>query len=562
MILQGYQRLAAPGGVIERAGFLTRVVWTIRGAVQAFGGTPLPYGIGDWYWIPSRAIPAPGEVEPITEFPFFTVLYGDLHAHLFALPVALFVIVWVISVVTGRANFKGVLGWIVGLSLGGLAIGAMYPLNLSDIYTYLPLGLVAIGYALVRYHTGGTGKWLPDLSSSSKRILITVGAIALLIALSFMIYMPYRWWYGQAYSSVEMWKGLRTPLSSYLIHWGLFLFLIVSWMMWETRQWLASTPLSSLRKLEPYKLWIELAGLLLILSVFVFLFLEVWIVWLVLPLAVWAGVLIFRPGLPDEKRIVLFLFGTSLVITLMVEVIVVRGDIGRMNTVFKFYLQGWTMLAVSAAAALGWTLQALPAWYSRWRNAWQFVVILLVAGAALYPLLGGLAKIEDRMAPEAPNTLDGMAFMPFAEYTETWGVMDLSEDYNAIRWMQENIEGSPVIVEANLRNLYRWGSRFSIYTGLPGVVGWEWHQQQQRALLPGNWVSERIAEVDNFYTTTDVQQALDFLQKYNVRYVVLGQQERGHYAGEGLEKFPREDGILWHTVFADGETVIYEVSEQ
>ncbi|MGD9092779.1 MAG: DUF2298 domain-containing protein, partial [Anaerolineales bacterium] len=191
MILHGYQRLAAPGGVIEGAGFLTRVVWTIRGAVQAFGGTPLPYGIGDWYWIPSRAIPAPGEVEPITEFPFFTVLYGDLHAHLFALPVALFVIAWVISVVIGRANFKGVLGWIVGLSLGGLAIGAMYPLNLSDIYTYLPLGLVAIGYAVGRYHTGGTGKWLPDLSSSSQRILITVGAIVLLVALSFAIYLPY-----------------------------------------------------------------------------------------------------------------------------------------------------------------------------------------------------------------------------------------------------------------------------------------------------------------------------------------------------------------------------------
>jgi uncharacterized membrane protein len=217
------------------------------------------------------------------------------------------------------------------------------------------------------------------------------------------------------------------------------------------------------------------------------------------------------------------------------------------------------MFAISAAAALGWLLVAFPRWNPSWRIAWQFVFIFMVAGAALYPLMGGMAKVEDRMAPETPFTLDGMAFMENAEYREVWGVMDLSQDYRAIRWMQENVVGSPVIVEANLRNLYRWGSRFSNYTGLPGVVGWEWHQQQQRAILPGNWVSDRIEEIDNFYTTTDMQQARDFLRKYDVSYIILGQQERGHYAGDGLAKFPAAEGVLWRTVYHDGETMIYEV---
>jgi uncharacterized membrane protein len=170
-----------------------------------------------------------------------------------------------------------------------------------------------------------------------------------------------------------------------------------------------------------------------------------------------------------------------------------------------------------------------------------------------------MAKVKNRMSPDAPHTLDGMAYMQYAEYSDEWGPMDLSQDYRAIRWMQENVKGSPVIVEANLRNLYRWGSRFSVYTGLPGVVGWEWHQQQQRALLPGSIVSNRIQEINSFYTTTDLQAARDFLRKYNVSYIVLGQQERGHYAGPGLDKFPAANGVLWSRVYQDEQTEIYEV---
>ncbi len=122
------------------------------------------------------------------------------------------------------------------------------------------------------------------------------------------------------------------------------------------------------------------------------------IAWFVLPLAAWAGVLLLRPDLPDSKRFVLFLVGTGLVLTLMVEVVVVVGDIGRMNTVFKFYLQVWTLFAVSAAASLGWLLQAQPGWYPRARAAWLAILGALVFGAALFPLLGGMAKIRDRMA--------------------------------------------------------------------------------------------------------------------------------------------------------------------
>jgi uncharacterized membrane protein len=183
-------------------------------------------------------------------------------------------------------------------------------------------------------------------------------------------------------------------------------------------------------------------------------------------------------------------------------------------------------------------------WLPGWRISWQAAFGFLVFSAALFTLYGTMAKIKDRWVPTAPHTLDGMAYMPYATYFENYpGVtentpvaerginMDLSQDYRAIRWMQENIQGSPVIVEANSRNLYRWYSRFTIYTGLPGVVGWEWHEQQQRALNPPDWVTRRVLDIDQFYNTVDTDQTRQFLNLYHVRYIIVGSGLSRAWAG-------------------------------
>ena len=162
---------------------------------------------------------------------------------------------------------------------------------------------------------------------------------------------------------------------------------------------------------------------------------------------------------------------------------------------------------------------------------------------ALYPLLGSIAKIGDRMETSAPHTLDGMTYMQYATYHDEGVAMDLSQDYNGIRWLQDNVVGSPVIVEANSVE-YHWGTRYTIYTGLPGVVGWNWHQRQQRTATPHDWVFERVEGVHEFYQTEDLQWTQDFLQKYDVSYIIIGQLEQAKYPGPGLEKFSDQDGAV------------------
>ena len=136
--------------------------------------------------------------------------------------------------------------------------------------------------------------------------------------------------------------------------------------------------------------------------------------------------------------------------------------------------------------------------------------------------------------------------------------MELEQDYRAIRWMQENVSGTPTIVEG-ITPLYRWGSRFSIYTGLPTVLGWDWHQTNSAASArPVRFLKRQIA-VNNFYATTDPAAAAEFLQDYDVQYVIIGQLERNYYAGVGLDKFDILEGELWEEVYRDGQTVIYRV---
>ncbi len=546
LIYQKMQQLGAEGAFSWDANLTQRLTWWVQGLLMTFKGVSLPIGPGDWYWNPSRVVP-PGPDNSITEFPLFTFLYSDLHAHMIVMPIALLAISWALSVLAARAKWKNQVSAGLGIVIGGLIVGAAYPTNLSDSYTYLLVCIIVLGYSILRYSD------LPIV----KRVGLAVGGVAALYLLSRFMYEPYRIWYSQAYSALEPWKGPFTPFASYITMWGVFLFIVVSWMAWETREWMRHTPISALGKLKPYQLLIEGALVALMVIILALQFHGTSVGWIAVPLAIWAGVLLLNPHLTDEKRFVLFLIGTALFITIIVEVVVVRGDIGRQNTIFKFYMQAWLMLAVSAGAAQTWILPAFFKWLPGWRVFWQSAMIVLISGAALFTVTATSGKIRDRWIAEAPRTLDAMTFMKYAHYDDFGQRLDLSEDYRAIRWMQDNVQGSPVIMEANCPE-YRWCTRFTIYTGLPGVVGWNWHQRQQR-VFTSTQVQDRVNEAGEFYNSTDIESTRRVLRIHSVRYIIVGQLERAAYAPEGIAKFEQYDGTYWRSVYRDGQTAIYEV---
>jgi YYY domain-containing protein len=521
LLYDGFRQMGAEGGILHSgpAGWIQAVEGAAR-FVSEPGGLSIP--LDQWYWNPSRAIPpGEGEVGAITEFPYFTFLYADLHAHMISRLLTVSGIAWMLSLLLTFRRQERV-PWYQHASLifvGGLMLGGLSPTNTWDYPVYWVLGAVAVFAA----------PWLKPDRDWIPSAIKSLGAMVSLVVLYRLLYLPYHLASYLPYGRVDLYNGSHTSLGAFFIVHGVFLFIIVSWMAWESRQWMAQTPISALSGLKPYAGQLVMAVAAVVLLTLVIAALGYPVILYVIPLGTWAVLLMLRPRIGLPKQVVLTMFGVGLALTFMVEVVVLRGDIGRMNTVFKFYMQVWEMFAISAGAALVWTLMDLYQWNRKLQLVWSLVVMMLIGGSLLYPLTATTAKMRDRFAMAAPHTLDGMAFMEYVDNYFDQGVfVTLAEDYHAIRWMQDNIEGSPVIVEVSTPE-YRWGSRFTVYTGLPGVVGWHNHQQQQRGAAMGEEVTHRIISISEFYNTRSIDAAVDFLAEYQVSYIIVGGLERAYF---------------------------------
>ena len=178
---------------------------------------------------------------------------------------------------------------------------------------------------------------------------------------------------------------------------GLFLFLIVSLLVWETARWLRTV---YVRVAARYCGWRCSAGSLvvaaLLLGALVLALASYQVTLIVLPLLLWIAVLFFRSGQSRVMQFVLLLMGLALGLTLGVEYVVLDGDIGRQNTVFKFYFQAWLLFSVVGGAAFAWLINGIWRWKPSLRSVWMFVLVLMVGVASLFPIMATRGKAAFR----------------------------------------------------------------------------------------------------------------------------------------------------------------------
>jgi uncharacterized membrane protein len=250
-----------------------------------------------------------------------------------------------------------------------------------------------------------------------------------------------------------------------------------------------------------------------------------------------------------------------------------------MNTVFKFYNQVWVLFSLASVAMVGLMLSLVFCRHNTstrsipvaWPRAGLTVSVIVALFSLSYPLLATEPRLAQRFMPGTESgTLNALGWMRQGT-VPSYGAAGATEirydgDQAAINWLNEHVHGSPVVAEASIGPYRCNGSRISAATGLPTIIGWERHEQQQR--YPDT-LPERVDDVRTLYTSPDVAEKTSILRRYNVEYVVVGDLERLYPQADndctpagstaGIDAFPDMVGTVLDVAFQSAGTTIYHV---
>ena len=284
----------------------------------------------------------------ITEFPFFTFLFADLHAHLIVIPFGLLVLGFCLSFLVGLKSATKT--WvIVVVPFFGLSLGALWVINAWDYPSYVLLMLAAMS---VGAHL------MVGRAKHDERVWTFIGVALAVVLFSVISFIPFHGHYEVAGSFVNLSKW-RTPFPNFLGIHGIFLVIVLAYLIQINNRalkfgssyvvssifgWLRPAFSKHTQKRRSFS-W-EMAAAIFVVAVVMYLAVTGYWVALLMMLFIGLVFLVIREefgSLNASSGFFLFpvvIIGFSCLIIIGVDFIRVGDDIGRMNTVFKFSAVG------------------------------------------------------------------------------------------------------------------------------------------------------------------------------------------------------------------------------
>ena len=461
------------------------------------------------YWFPdaTRYIGFNPDVpdKTIHEFPCYSFVLGDLHAHvvniMFVLLLLGLLYAWTKKVRNttpsveklGRRKF-----WMKQLLMPQILAAAM----LLGMFHWTNYWDFVIYYVV----TGGTVLFMNIicLKGDIRRILaVTIAQAIEIFAIATVIILPFTLQFTTMVQGVRLAQNHSLP-HQLLILWGLPTILTLVFVI--------SLIIEKLKKLEHKSLYRLMKAV----------------------------------RTPDLFAVIMGLCAIGLVA--IPELVYVR-DIyengnARANTMFKLTYQAYIMFGMTMAYVI---FRLLFINCKKILKAVGVIGLVLLLGTCGYFGRSVDSWFGQVLDPSQYKGLNATAFL------ET----DFVEDVGAIRWLKENIQDSPVVLEAN-GDSYSNYERASAMTGLPTVMGWYVHEWLWRNDVAD--LNEKSAEIETIYTSTDTQRVQELIEKYDISYIFAGSCEREKY-GENLNNAGLES--LGEIVYQDPnyETYIVKIEK-
>lgn len=490
------------------SGVATIVIGNLDGLLQWMEKRSLT---GFDYFRSSRIV---ADGDTINEFPFFTVIHGDLHPHFIVMPVA--ILLWALLADPGRKRPAGLSSY-------------------ADLWFYLPLAFVLASSVVIspwELPVSGMMTFLllqrdlplwPLVSWPRVRAAVASGV---LLAIGYLMYLPF-YLHFEAPDGGVGFKLATTSIKEFLV---VFAFLL-------------SMPallvgVEATRRLPRG----EVAHAVLALGSLALVIAAIYGKSVMLLLALLIGATLVSAYREDdeERRGPLLMALGGMVLLLACELVYIRDPYGerlyRMNTVFKFYLQAWILLSLAGPWCWQQLLERTQA-SATVRTLAKAVVGALLLASCVYPLGVTMTRATHQFLP---MTLDGNEYLR----------REHPNEYAAVQWMRANVQGMPVVLEAT-GNPYSYYARFASNVGVPTVMGWANHEGLWRN--HESLVGQRVNDVKRMYTSKQIEEIVPLLDQYQVKYVVVGELERKDYPSDGLAKF---SGLK--VAFQSGNVIIYE----
>ncbi|MBX2999728.1 MAG: hypothetical protein KF893_14510 [Caldilineaceae bacterium] len=254
-------------------------------------------------------------------------------------------------------------------------------------------------------------------------------------------------------------------------------------------------------------------------------------------------------GADPRATFALLLAGIGLLLIFAPEFVYLRDNFGtRMNTVFKFYYQGWLLLGISSSYAIVAAFsrsrlpetRPIPAVARRLQQSVGSVALLLILAGLIYPVAGAYAKL--RGFGTSTPTLNGLAYVS-------------ADERAAIEWIRRNTAPTDVVLQGKGRSYWATDNRVNAATGRPTLLGWDGHQAQWRGPAYGEMAAGRPEIVEAIYRSGSPAIVADLLRQADISYVYVGPVERERYGISPTIEARLEQ--VMDLAFAEGNVHIY-----